>query len=93
MGLITSGDSGAETVLEPDTFAERVQAHHDAAKAASETVVSPCHSGPTAWPDDAEYIFPETAGVVGFSRASNLEGRPTEDAIETQAREFKQIEL
>lgn len=93
MGLTTSGDIGAETALDLDTAAQRVQAHHDAAKDVNEDVLVICHGGPIAWPDDAEYVLDNTKGVVGFFGASSIERLPTEEAIENQAREFKGIEL
>ncbi len=93
MGLTTSGDIGAETALDLETAAERVQAHHDAAKDVNEDVMVICHGGPIAWPDDAEYVLNNTEGVVGFFGASSIERLPTEEAIQEQAREFKEIEF
>jgi predicted TIM-barrel enzyme len=93
MGLTTSGDIGAETALDLETAAERVQAHHDAATAVNEDVMVICHGGPIAWPDDAAYVLENTEGVVGFFGASSIERLPTERAIEEQAREFKEIDL
>jgi len=93
MGLTTSGDIGAETALDLDEAAERVQAHHDAAKEVNDDVLVICHGGPIAWPDDAEYVLNNTEGVVGFFGASSIERLPTEEAIENQAREFKEIEF
>ncbi|AEH39165.1 phosphoenolpyruvate hydrolase family protein [Halopiger xanaduensis] len=93
MGLTTSGDIGAETALDLDAAAERVQAHHDAATDVNNDVLVICHGGPIAWPDDAEYVLNETEGVVGFFGASSLERLPTEEAIENQAAEFKSIEF
>jgi predicted TIM-barrel enzyme len=93
MGLTTSGDIGAETALDLETAAERVQAHCDAAKSVNDDVMVICHGGPIAWPDDAEYVLNNTEGVVGFFGASSIERLPTEEAIENQAREFKEIEF
>lgn len=93
MGLTTSGDIGAETALDLEEAAERVQSHHDAAKAVNEDVMVICHGGPIAWPDDAEYVLNNTEGVVGFFGASSIERLPTEEAIQSQAREFKEIEF
>jgi predicted TIM-barrel enzyme len=93
MGLTTSGDIGAETALDLETAAERVQAHHDAATEVDEDVLVICHGGPIAWPDDAAYVLEHTEGVVGFFGASSIERLPTEDAIEEQAREFKSIDV
>ncbi|MFW6382549.1 MAG: phosphoenolpyruvate hydrolase family protein [Haloferacaceae archaeon] len=92
MGLTTSGDIGAETALDLDEAAERVQAHHDAAKSVDDDVLVICHGGPIAWPDDAAYVLEHTEGVVGFFGASSIERLPTEEAIEKQAREFKEID-
>ena len=93
MGLTTSGDIGAETALDLETAAERVQAHHDAAKDVNDDIMVICHGGPIAWPDDAEYVLNNTEGVIGFFGASSLERLPTEEAIRNQAREFKGIEF
>jgi predicted TIM-barrel enzyme len=93
MGLTTSGDTGAETALDLEAAAERVQAHHDAAKDVNDDVMVICHGGPIAWPDDAEYVLNNTEGVIGFFGASSLERLPTEEAIQNQAREFKEIEF
>ena len=93
MGLTTSGDIGAETALDLDGAVEHVQAHHDAAKDVNEDVLVICHGGPIAWPDDAEYVLNNTEGVVGFFGASSIERLPTEEAIENQTREFKEIDF
>lgn len=93
MGLTTSGDIGAETSLNLEEASERVQAHHDAAKAVNEDVIVICHGGPIAWPDDAEFVLENTEGVVGFFGASSVERLPTEEAITEQAREFKEISI
>jgi predicted TIM-barrel enzyme len=91
MGLTTKGDIGAETALGLEEAAERVQAMHDAAKAVNPDILVLCHGGPIAEPDDAQYIFDHTEGVVGFFGASSVERLPTEPAIENQARAFKQL--
>lgn len=93
MGLTTSGDIGAESALGLEEAADRVQAHHDAAKDVNEDVLVICHGGPIAWPDDAEYVLNNTEGVVGFFGASSIERLPTEEAIQDQAQQFKQIDL
>jgi predicted TIM-barrel enzyme len=92
MGLTTSGDIGAETALDLEAAAERVQAHHDAATSVNDDVLVICHGGPIAWPEDAEYVLNNTEGVVGFFGASSLERLPTEEAIQNQARAFKEIQ-
>ena len=93
MGLTTSGDIGAETAMDLEEAAERVQEIRDAAVDVNDDVVVICHGGPIAWPDDARYVLQHTDGVDGFFGASSIERLPTEKAIEDQAREFKDISL
>jgi predicted TIM-barrel enzyme len=91
MGLTTSGDIGAETALDLDGAAERVQAIHDAATDEREDVLVICHGGPIAEPEDASHVFENTEGIVGFFGASSIERLPTERAIEEQGRRFKEL--
>lgn len=93
MGLTTSGDIGAETALDLDSAAERVQDIHNTVTDVNDDILVICHGGPIAWPDDAAYVLDNTEGVVGFFGASSIERLPTEEAIENQTREFKEIEL
>jgi predicted TIM-barrel enzyme len=93
MGLTTSGDIGAETAFDLDTAADRVQEIHDAVKEIDEEAMVICHGGPIAWPDDAAYVLENTEGVVGFFGASSIERLPTEEAIENQTREFKEMDF
>ena len=91
MGLTTSGDIGAETALDLDGAAERVQEIHDAVVDVNDDAMVICHGGPIAEPEDASHVFENTEGVVGFFGASSVERLPTERAIEEQARRFKDL--
>ena len=91
MGLTTSGDIGAETALDLNGAAERVQEIHDAVVDVNDDALVICHGGPIAEPEDARYVFENTEGVVGFFGASSVERLPTERAIEEQARRFKEL--
>jgi predicted TIM-barrel enzyme len=93
MGLTTKGSIGAETALTLEDSAKRVQAMRDAAVEVNPDVIVLCHGGPIAEPEDAQYIFEHTDGVVGFFGASSVERLPTEVAIEGQARKFKELTL
>lgn len=93
MGLTTKGSIGAETSLTLADSAKRVQAMHDAAKAVNPEIIVLCHGGPIAEPEDAQYIFEHTEGVVGFFGASSVERLPTEKAIEGQSRSFKTLKI
>ncbi|MEM7133088.1 MAG: phosphoenolpyruvate hydrolase family protein [Chloroflexota bacterium] len=91
MGLTTKGSIGADTALTLEESAKRVQAMHDAAVKINPDILVLCHGGPIAEPEDAQYIFNHTDGIVGFFGASSVERLPTEGAIEGQARKFKAL--
>lgn len=91
MGLTTKGSIGADTALTLDESAQRVQAMHDAAVAVRPDILVLCHGGPIAEPEDAQYVFDHTEGIVGFFGASSMERLPTEGALENRAREFKSL--
>ena len=91
MGLTTKGSIGAQTALTLEESARRVQAMRDAAMEVNPDIIALCHGGPIAEPEDAQYIFDHTEGVVGFFGASSVERLPTEKGIEEQARKFKNL--
>src|SRR5438309_10905630 len=66
MGLTTKGSIGARSALSLEEAARRVQALHDAAKAVNPDILVLCHGGPISEPEDAQYIFEHTRGIVGF---------------------------
>ena len=93
MGLTTKGAIGARTALTLDDCAERIQAIHDAAKSVNPNVMVICHGGPIAEPEDAQYIFDHTKGIVGFFGASSMERIPVEVAIKANAERFKSLKM
>jgi len=93
MGLTTKGAIGARTALTLDDCAERIQAIHDAAKNVNPNVMVICHGGPIAEPEDAQYIFDHTKGIVGFFGASSMERIPVEVAIKANAERFKSLKI
>jgi predicted TIM-barrel enzyme len=93
VGLTTSGSIGAATAVSLEEAAVRVQAMHDAAKAVNPSIIVLCHGGPIAEPADAQYVLEHTDGVSGFFGASSMERLPTEQAIQAQAAEFKQLAI
>ncbi|MEQ6358800.1 phosphoenolpyruvate hydrolase family protein [Thermoanaerobacter thermohydrosulfuricus] len=70
-----------------------MQAIHDAAKEVNPDILVLCHGGPIAEPEDVQYIFDHTKGIVGFFRASSMERLPTELAIKAQAEKFKSLKI
>jgi predicted TIM-barrel enzyme len=93
MGLTTKGNIGAKTALTLDEAAVRVQALHDAAKKVNPDVLVLCHGGPISESEDAQYILKKTRGVVGFFGASSIERLPTEIAITSCVKRFKDMKI
>jgi len=93
LGLTTQGTIGARTALSLEEAARRVQAMHDAAKRIRKDVLVLCHGGPIARPEDVQYIFEHTEGIVGFYGASSMERLPVEDAICQRVQQFVTLRL
>jgi predicted TIM-barrel enzyme len=91
MGLTTKGTIGAKTALTLDDCVKKIQSIHDVAKAINPEVLVICHGGPVAEPEDAAYVLSKTSGIIGFYGASSMERLPTEKAIASQVRAFKEI--
>lgn len=91
MGLTTKGTIGAETALTLNDCVEKIQAIHDAGKSVNPDILVICHGGPISEPEDAKYVLSKTNGVVGFYGASSIERLPTETAIKSQVKNFKNI--
>ena len=91
MGLTTKGSIGATTAMSLDEAAQRVQSMHDAARRVNKDILVLCHGGPISEPEDAQYILDHTEGIVGFYGASSVERLPTELAITSCVRKFKQL--
>ena len=89
MGLTTKGKIGAHTAVTLDMAVDRIQAIRDAAIEVNPEILTICHGGPIAEPEDAQYILERTTGVVGFFGASSMERLPTEVAITEQVKRFK----
>ena len=93
MNTTNKGDIGVKTTISLEDAAKRVQSIHDAAKGVNDEVMVICHGGPIAEPEDAQFIYEHTEGVVGFFGASSIERLATEPAIENQTRKFKNLKL
>lgn len=93
MGLTTKGAIGAKTAMSLDDCVDKIQAIHDAGKAANPDIMVICHGGPISEPEDANYVLQRTKGVVGFFGASSIERLPTEIAIKNQVLDFKKLEI
>jgi predicted TIM-barrel enzyme len=93
LGLTTQGTIGARTALTLEEAARRVQAMHDAAKRIRQDVLVLCHGGPIARPEDVQYIFEHTEGIVGFYGASSMERLPVEEAICQRVQQFTSLRI
>lgn len=93
LGLTTQGTIGARTALSLEEAARRVQAMHDAAKRVRKDVLVLCHGGPIARPEDVQYMFDHTEGIVGFYGASSMERLPVEEAICQRVQQFASLRL
>lgn len=91
MGLTTSGRIGAQTAVSLDDAVERVGALQDAARAVRSDVLTVCHGGPIAGPDDAAYVLERVPGLGGFLGASSMERIPTEIAMTAHMRRFTEL--
>lgn len=95
MNTTVKGSIGVSSDVAPslEEAAERVQEIHDVAKEVRDDVIVLCHGGPIAEPKDVEYIFKHTQGIAGFFGASSIERLAAEEAIEKQARTFKDLKI
>lgn len=91
MGLTTKGTIGAHTAKTLDDCVEEVKAICNACKAIRDDVITLCHGGPIAEPEDASYILERVPEVDGFYGASSMERLPTEVAMTAQVKRFTEI--
>ena len=91
MGLTTKGTIGAHTAKTLDDCVEEVKAICNACKSIRGDVITLCHGGPIAEPDDASYILERVPEVDGFYGASSMERLPTEVAMTEQIKRFTAI--
>lgn len=93
MGLTTKGSIGASTSLTLDECVHQTQLIRDAAHAIDPQVPVLCHGGPIAEPEDVDYLFEKTHGIVGFFGASSVERLPAEVAIRRRVEEFNALTI
>ena len=91
MGLTTKGTIGAHTAKTLDDCVEEVKAICNACKTIRGDVITLCHGGPIAEPEDASYILERVPEVDGFYGASSMERLPTEVAMTAQVKRFTEI--
>lgn len=86
VGLTIGGSIGAENAMTLEQAADLVGEMMEAATAVNPAILTLCHGGPIAMPDDVERVL-ELVPVHGFVGASSMERIPVEKSIrETTAR-------
>jgi predicted TIM-barrel enzyme len=93
MGLTTKGSIGAKSARPLADAAKLVQELADVAKKVNPEILVLCHGGPISEPSDVRFILDHTKGIVGFFGASSNERMPTEVAITSCVKQFKQLSL
>src|ERR1700738_4781007 len=93
VGTPLKGTIGASSTTSLDDSITAIQAMHDAAKEINPDVLVICHGGPIAEPEDVEYVFERTNGIVGFYGASSMERLPVEKAITENTKRFKKLQI
>lgn len=93
MGLTTGGAIGAETALKLADCTALVESWANAARKIRKDIIVLCHGGPISSPEDAAFMLNHTENLHGFYGASSMERLPTEKALVTQTRAFKNIQF
>jgi predicted TIM-barrel enzyme len=93
MGNSVGGSVGARTALSLDEAAAKIQGICDAAKKLNPDVLVICHGGPTAYPEDLDYVLRHTTNVDGFMAGSSGERFPVEKSVTEVTRRYKSIPL
>lgn len=91
MGLTTGGAIGANTALNLNECALRINSISEAALGVRDDIIILCHGGPISEPQDVEFILSKCDNCHGFFGASSMERLPTEIAIKSQTEAFKKL--
>ena len=93
VGLTTAGTIGAAIALTLEEAIERVLEIAEAGRAVRKEVLVICHGGPLDEPENVARALARMPGVDGFFGASSIERLPTERAITSQVKAFKESRL
>jgi predicted TIM-barrel enzyme len=91
MGLTTKGAIGAKTARTLPDCVPLVEEWAQAARKVREDIIVLCHGGPIAMPEDAQCMLAHCKGIHGFYGASSMERLPSEVAITSQVKAFKDL--
>ncbi|MFL5804928.1 MAG: phosphoenolpyruvate hydrolase family protein [Roseiflexaceae bacterium] len=93
MGLTTSGSIGAGVAFSLDEAIEKVLAIAEAGRGVNHEIMVICHGGPFDEPETVGGALARMPGIAGFFGASSIERLPTERAIISQVRAFKELQV
>jgi predicted TIM-barrel enzyme len=93
VGLTTAGSIGAAVALSLDDAIDRVMEIAEAGRAVRKDLLVICHGGPLDEPENVARALAKMPGVDGFFGASSIERLPTERAITSQVKAFKESRL
>lgn len=91
LGNSVGGSVGSQTALSLDDAADRVRELCQFAKDANPDVMTICHGGPVAYPDDFQYVFERVDAVDGFMAGSSGERFPVEEGVVDVTEQFKAV--
>lgn len=90
VGLTVGGSVGAEAAMTLEQAADLVGEMMEAAVQSKPDILTLCHGGPIATPDEVRRIL-ELVPIHGFVGASSMERLPVETSIEETTRTFADI--
>jgi predicted TIM-barrel enzyme len=93
VGLTTSGSIGAGVAFSLQEAMDRVMAMAEAGRRIRKDLLVICHGGPFDEPENVGIALKQMPGIAGFFGASSIERLPTERAITSQVRAFKELAL
>lgn len=91
MGVTVGGAIGANTAVSLEESVRRIDEWGEAARKIRKDVIVIAHGGPISMPEDVEYVLKNSEHCNGFYGASSMERLPTEIAIESHVRKYKNI--
>jgi predicted TIM-barrel enzyme len=93
VGLTTAGSIGAAVALSLDEAIDKVMEIAEAGRTVRKDLLVICHGGPLDEPENVARALARMSGINGFFGASSIERLPTERAISSQVKAFKESRL
>jgi len=93
MGVTTGGAIGATSAKTLEESVRLIDEWAEAARRVRPDVIVIAHGGPISSPEDAAYVLQHSEHCNGFYGASSMERLPTEIAITSHVKKYKQIQF